>query len=95
MEGDASRPIVEYISELYGDLDGDGVEDAAVFLVENNGGTGNFIYVAAQLNQNGLPVDAGAVWIEDRIQIKAAAIENGQIKLEITAEGPGDSDNFV
>jgi heat shock protein HslJ len=91
VEGGASRPIVEYLSELYGDLDGDGVEDAAVFLVESSGGTGNFIYVAAQLNQNGLPVDTGAVWIEDRIQIKAAAIENGQIKLEITAEGPGDA----
>jgi membrane-bound inhibitor of C-type lysozyme len=90
-EGGASRPIVEYISEIFGDLDGDGVEDAAVFLVESGGGTGNFIYVAAQLNQNGQPVDAGAVWIEDRVQVKSAAIENGQISLEITAEGPGDA----
>jgi|GEM_PF-2746856 len=90
-EGAASRPIVEYISQLYGDLDGDGVEDAVVFLVENSGGTGNFVYVAAQLNQNGAPVDAGAVWIEDRIQIKSAAIQNGQIMLEVTAEGPGDA----
>jgi heat shock protein HslJ len=91
--GDPSRPMVEYLnsSELYGDLNGDGVEDAAVFLVENSGGTGNFVYVAAQLNQNGQPVDAGAVWIEDRIQIISAVIENGQIKLEITAEGPGDA----
>lgn len=92
-EGGSSRPTVEYLnhSELYGDLNGDGVEDAAVFLVENSGGTGNFVYVAAQLNQNGQPVDAGAVWIEDRIQIISAVIENGQIKLEITAEGPGDA----
>lgn len=29
--------------------------------------------------------------IEDRIQVKSVAIENGQIKLEITAEGPGDA----
>lgn len=93
VEGDAARPIVEYInnSERFGDLNGDGVEDAVVFLVENSGGTGNFVYVAAQLNQNGQPVDAGAVWIEDRIQVISAAIENGQINLEITAEGPGDA----
>jgi|GEM_PF-1538734 len=93
VEGDASRPIVEYMnsSEIYGDLDGDDVEDAVVFLVESSGGTGNFVYVAAQLNRNGRPVDAGAVWIEDRIQVKSAVIENGQIKLEITAEGPGDA----
>jgi heat shock protein HslJ len=90
-EGDASRPIVEYISQLYGDLDGDGAEDAVVFLVENSGGTGNFVYAAAQLNQNGAAVDAGAVWIEDRIQVKSAAIENGQVMLEVTAAGPGDA----
>jgi heat shock protein HslJ len=90
-EGEPSRPVVEYLGEEFDDLDGDGVEDAAVFLVENSGGSGNFVYVAAQLNQNGQPVDAGAVLIEDRIQIKSVAIEDGQIKLEITAEGPGDA----
>ncbi|MCB0155667.1 MAG: hypothetical protein KDF65_12795, partial [Anaerolineae bacterium] len=91
VEGAASRPVVEYISEIYGDLDGDGLADAAVFLVENSGGTGNFVYVAAQLNQNGQPVDAGAVWLEDRIQIKSATIADGQIMLEIITEGPGDA----
>jgi basic membrane protein A len=93
VEGDASRPMVWYMnnSEVYGDLNGDGVDDAVVFLVESGGGSGNFVYVAAQLNQNGQPVDAGAVWIEDRIQIISAAIEEGQVNLEITAEGPGDA----
>lgn len=90
-EGGSSRPTVEYWGEVFGDLDGDGLEDAAVFLVENSGGTGSFVYVSAQLNQNGQPVDAGTVSIEDRIQVKSAAIENGQIKLEITTEGPGDA----
>ena len=91
VEGDSSRPTVEYWGETFGDLDGDGVEDAAVFLVENSGDTGNFVYVAAQLNQNGQPVDAGAVSIEDRIQVKSATIEDSQIKLEIITEGPGDA----
>lgn len=91
VEGDASRPIVEYTSEIYGDLNGDGADDAAVFLIESGGGTGNFVYVAAQLNQNGQPADAGAVLIEDRIQVKSATIENGQIRLEIITQGPGDA----
>jgi len=92
-EGASSRPTVEYInhSELYGDLNGDGLEDAVVFLVENSGGTGEFVYVAAQLNQKGQPVDAGTASVEDRVQIKSAVIENGQIKLETTTEGPGDA----
>ncbi|MCB0214782.1 MAG: hypothetical protein KDJ52_35915, partial [Anaerolineae bacterium] len=86
--GDASRPTVAYAdgAERYGDLDGDGVDDAVVFLVENSGGTGNFVYVAAQLNRDGRPVDAGAVWIEDRIQVRSAAIDDGQVVLEIITD---------
>ncbi len=66
---DPARPTVDYIDgvELTGDLNGDGVDDAVVFLLERGGGSGAFTYVAAQLNQDGQPVDAGAVRIEDRI----------------------------
>jgi heat shock protein HslJ len=92
VEGDASHPLVEYIdgAELFGDLDGDGIEDAVVFLHESSGGSGTFTYVAAQLNRNGKPVDGGAVVIEDRIGVKSAAIADGQIALEIITQGPGD-----
>ena len=78
--------------ELYGDLDGDGVEDAVVFLIERGGGTAAFTYIAAQLNQDGQLVDAGAVMVEDRTQILAEIIEDGQVVLEITTRGPGDGD---
>ncbi|MCB9100706.1 MAG: META domain-containing protein [Anaerolineales bacterium] len=93
VEGDASRPTVTLANAapLMGDLNGDGVDDAVVFLEENSGGTGHFVYVAAQLNQGGQPVDAGTVLIEDRIQIKSAAIANGQVMLEIVTDGPGDA----
>jgi hypothetical protein len=35
--GDPARPVVTYVdgAEVYGDLDGDAVDDAVVFLVEN------------------------------------------------------------
>jgi D-alanyl-D-alanine carboxypeptidase len=92
VEGDPARPTVEYIpgAGLYGDLDGDGVDDAVVFLLERGGGSGAFTYVAAQLNRDGKPVDAGAVRIEDRIQVRLATIEDRQIVLDIITEGPGD-----
>ena len=77
---------------LFGDLDGDGVDDAVVFLQDSGGGTAAFIYVAAQLNQDGQPVDAGAVMVDDRVQFKAAAIEDGQVNVEVTTRGPGDAD---
>ncbi len=91
-EGDPARPTVEYIdgAELTGDLNGDGVDDAVVFLLERGGGSGAFTYVAAQLNQDGQPVDAGAVRIEDRIGVKSAGVVDGQIVLEIITQGPGD-----
>lgn len=90
--GDASRPTVDYVAgvEHYADLDGDGAEDAVVFLVERAGGTGAFHYVAVQLDRDGQPLDAGAMIIEDRIQVKAVGIEEGVITLAIIAPGPGD-----
>ena len=92
VEGAASRPMVDYMedSTMFGDLDSDGLEDAVVFLVESGGGSGSFVYVAAQLNRDGKPVDAGAVLIEDRIQIKSAAIDGGQVLVEAIVPGPGD-----
>ena len=93
-EDDPSRPIVRYIEgqELFSDLDDDGDEDAIVFLLESGGGTASFTYVAAQLNQDGEPLDAGAVMVEDRTQFRAAAIEDGQLILDVTTRGPGDVD---
>jgi hypothetical protein len=85
------RAVMVPYGVRYGDLNGDGADDAVIFLSENSGGTGNFTYIAAQLNQDGQPVDAGSVWIEDRIQIISVAIEDGQVMLEVTAEGPGDA----
>ena len=90
--GDAARPTVDYVAgaERYGDLDGDGAEDAVVFLVERGGGSGAFVHVAAQLNRDGQPVDAGAVRIEDRIQVRSATSQDGQVLLDLVMPGPGD-----
>jgi heat shock protein HslJ len=84
---------VQYLdgSELYTDLDGDGAEDAVVFLLERGGGTANIIYMGAQLNEAGQPVDAGAVRL-DEVQIKSVSADDGQIQLEVITVGPGDGD---
>jgi LysM repeat protein len=44
VEGDASRPTISFIPDLvvYGDVTGDGQNDAAVLLVENSGGSATF-----------------------------------------------------
>jgi membrane-bound inhibitor of C-type lysozyme/heat shock protein HslJ len=93
VEGGASRPTVQLIVEtiLYGDLNADGVDDAAMMLVENSGGSGVFNYIGAQLNQDGQPVDAGTILLGDRTQIQSAAIEDGQIVINMVTQGPEDA----
>ncbi len=93
VEGGAARPTVQLIEEtiLYGDLNGDGVADAAMILVENSGGSGVFNYVGAQVNQDGQPVDAGIVLLGDRTQIQSAVIEEGQLVIDMVTQGPEDA----
>ena len=86
----------DYISAIlvgpiaFGDLNGDGLEDAAVLLAENGGGSGVFVSVVAMLNQDGQPVQSGSVLVDDRPKIDNLSIENGQIVVTATVHGPSD-----
>lgn len=73
-----------------GDLNGDGIGDAAVLLAENYGGSGVFVSVVAVLNQNGQPVQAAAQTVDDRPQINSLSIQNGEIVLDAVIHGPND-----
>ena len=86
------RPTVTMVDRLiaYGDLNGDGVEDAAVILVENSGGSGVFNYVAAVLNVGGMPVNPAVQALGDRVQIKSMVIDGSRITTEIVTQGPDD-----
>ena len=74
----------------YGDLNGDGAQDAAIIIGENYGGTGDFVSVVAMLNQNGQPVFGGSYGVDDRPAINSLAIQNGEILLDATIHGPND-----
>jgi hypothetical protein len=62
---------------VYGDLDGDADEDAAVLLVHAPGGSGTFYYVATALKLDGTYRGQNAVLIGDRVAIRSVAIRNG------------------
>ena len=66
----------------FGDLNADGVEDAAVLLAQNFGGTGVFVSLNAVLNLDGQPVHAASTMIDDRPQINKVEIRNGEIFLD-------------
>ncbi len=74
----------------FGDLNGDGVEDAAVLLAENGGGTGVFVSLIAVLNENGSPMQAATAFIDDRPLINSLTISDGKINLDVTIHGPND-----
>jgi hypothetical protein len=74
----------------FGDLNGDGAEDAAVLFSENSGGTGDFISVVVVLNQNGAPVQSADRLIDDRAMINGMTINNGRIVVDAVLHGPAD-----
>jgi hypothetical protein len=73
-----------------GDLNGDGVEDAAVLIGENGGGSGVFVSLFAVLNWNGQAVQAGSVFIDDRPRINSLRIQEGLIVLDATIHNAED-----
>ncbi len=92
VEGGASRPTVDFVKGFYtfGDLTGDGIDDAVVFLAENSGGSGAFTYVAAVENRQGLPVNIGTAFLGDRGELKSVTIEDGKISVDMITQGPDD-----
>ncbi len=80
-----------YIDRLaVGDLDGDGVEDAAVVLVSWSGGTGWFYSLTAVRNDHGRPVVTADVQLGDRIKVQRLTVHSGQITVSYLTQGPND-----
>lgn len=77
-------------THTFGDLNNDTHPDAVVFLVENYGGTGQFVQVAVVLNQAGQPVHHASYFLGDRVAVNNATIQDGEIMLTANVHGPQD-----
>lgn len=75
----------------FGDLNQDGLQDAVVLIAENGGGSGVFVSLVVVFNQNGAPLQGGAVWIDDRPRINAISIQDGKVFLDAVIHGAGDA----
>lgn len=75
----------------YGDLNGDGAEDAAVILQTHNGGTGDVKEVAAVLNQNGQPYNISTFAIGSMVAVESLEIHGGEIRISGRTAGPNDA----
>jgi hypothetical protein len=74
----------------FGDLNYDGVNDAAVILAINTGGTGVFTYIAGVLDISGAPVNVALVFLDDRPIINSLSISNGEILADTVIHGASD-----
>lgn len=80
--GAATKVVTTLVeAPVLGDLNGDGVEDAALWLLHQPGGTGSLLYVAVALNIGGRYVGTNAVFVGDRIVPQALRIRNGLLSV--------------
>jgi hypothetical protein len=73
-----------------GDLNGDGKDEIAALVSENFGGTGVFVYLVVYNDGNGTPTFFTSRIVDDRPQLNALSIENGEIFLDATIHGTED-----
>ncbi len=93
VEGTASRPSVYLAHDFHvlGDLDGDGLEEAAVVLAANSAGTGENIYLAIIGIRDGQLRNLDTVLLGDRVQIRKAGIREGRLFMDVLQAGPEDA----
>ena len=90
--GAASKLVIVVYPDMYafGDLNGDGVDDAAVVLATSGGGSGTFISLEAVVNEQGAPKHVASAQLGDRARINSLAIESGKVTVNLVTHGPND-----
>ena len=74
----------------FGDLNGDGIQDAAVLLVESGGGSGEFVSVVAVADAGGAPSQIGQAQLGDRVMVDHLAITSATLSMDMLVAGPND-----
>ena len=84
--------MVELLPQMAaGDLNNDGINDAAILLAENGGGTGVFVSLVALRENVGGFSQSKAVLIDDRPQINSVTIKDGMIVVDAVIHSAGDT----
>lgn len=89
-EGATMVHTVRLVDHILGDLNKDGVDDAAVILSHNSGGTGTWIYLVGMLNEDGEPQQAAITLLGDRTPVHTLNIEDGTIVIDLMTHAESD-----
>jgi hypothetical protein len=81
-EGEKQIHLVIVEKLAFGDLNNYGLDDAAVVLAWQNGGSGTRRYLVAIQNSSGLPQQMESILLGDRVQVSALSIAAGEVTLE-------------
>lgn len=76
--------------QAYGDLNGDGVDDAATTLVADPGGSGTFIYLSAVLDEGGVGAPVSTILLGDRVKVTLLSIFEEQLTVEFLTVAAGE-----
>ena len=76
---------------VYGDFNGDGLKDAAVILMENNGGTAEWYALAFLINDGKKLVHKASRPLDDRAIIKSLKIKNHKVIVDMYVHREWDS----
>lgn len=91
VSGGTTKEVVEIFGQpVYGDLNGDGMEDAAMFLVQNSGGSGTFFYVVLAINEGKKFRGTNAMLLGDRIAPQNINIIDGRAVANFAERKPGE-----
>jgi heat shock protein HslJ len=75
---------------VYGDLDGNGVEDAALIIIHSPGGTGTFYYAAAVIQEGGRYRGTNTLFLGDRIVPEALLIKDQHVIVSYLDRRPSE-----
>ena len=91
VEGGATELVIRLLDVAFGDLDGDGIDDAVGILVTDAGGSGTFFDLAVMVNRQGRPVNVASELLGDRVRLLALTIRDGRMAVELRVQGPDDA----
>ena len=87
-----SKNVVTMFGEpQFGDMDGDGEDDALIILVLTTGGSGTFYYAAIAANINGEYNGTDAIVLGDRIAPQTHFVQKGRGIVNYAVRNPRDS----